>query len=1044
MTLLLSGPGRRASSAGSGPARSPGRKRLITFDMGGTSADIGIVTEDGISRGLGARHRGSAAIRCSCRCSTSTRSAPAAARSRTSTRAAPSASARAAPAPTPGPACYGQGGEEPTITDAHVVLGRLDPDRFLGGRMTARPRRRRRRRRSGSPTQLGLAARETAEGILTIANSNMARAIRSRTIEKGHDPREFALVAFGGAGPLHAAEVADSLGIPEVLVPPYPGITSAAGLLTSDLKYDQMRTVFQTAGLDRRRPAEPRARRPRGASCAAGSRATASPTTTIEVIRALDCRYVGQGYELRVTLDEAPFTEAALERVPPAARARVRQRLRRPDRDRQRARDGDRQAADARRAAGRARHPRRRARSARARATSASTGSCRRCTTRFYDRVASSRSTSRSRAPAVVFHLDTTTVVPPGWTRARRPLRQPDPRRRVSARDAPYARASTRSPPPSSHGALDSIAVEMGHKLARMAYSSIIRESEDFGCVLCDAEAPPAVRVVAVDAAPVGPDPRLHRAASTAASPSSALEWKPGDVVIHNHAYYGASHQPDVGFVVPVFHGGELVGFSATTAHHLDLGALTPGSCGIVDATDAYAEGLQFNAIKIEEEGRRNDWIWQILRDNCRAPQLVVGDMEAQVAACKIGAGALRGADRALRPRDRQGRERGPHGLLRSDAPTRDREAPRRHATRPRASSTASPSIPTRRYRDLRIKVAVTVEGSDINVDLTGTVAAGRPADQHAVRRHGRHRDLADAPLDPARRVATSRCRRTPASSGRSRSSRPRAASPTRRFPAPTIARFCGGQHHRRHGHARPRARPARERQRGRRQPQGRRLLRAQRTAASTGSTWTSRKGATAAATARTGSTRSTRSTRTPATTRSRTSSRTSRCASPSTSCSRTGGGPGRWRGGLGSVREIEFLDDAGCSLEGDGSVWAPPGLFGGGDGTPGAVVLNRGTARTSIELPSKFPYRTAQAGDRLCLISPCGGGYGDPRERDPTRSARTSPTGSSRPSGQKSCTGTRTDGAHRRRRRRHEHRRRPHRRARRARRGQDPDDTRT
>src|SRR5207253_9992441 len=121
------------------------------------------------------------------------------------------------------------------------------------------------------------------------------------------------------------------------------------------------------------------------------------------------------------------------------------------------------------------------------------------------------------------------------------------------------------------------------------------------------------------------------------------LEWKPGDVVIHNHAYYGASHQPDVGFIAPVFYDGELVGFSATTAHHLDLGALTPGSCGIVDATDAYAEGLQFNAVKIEEEGRKNHFIWQLLRDNCRAPHLVVGDMEAQVAACQIGGGPVVG-----------------------------------------------------------------------------------------------------------------------------------------------------------------------------------------------------------------------------------------------------------------------------------------------------------------------------------------------------------------------------------------------------------------
>src|SRR5262249_56904198 len=116
------------------------------------------------------------------------------------------------------------------------------------------------------------------------------------------------------------------------------------------------------------------------------------------------------------------------------------------------------------------------------------------------------------------------------------------------------------------------------------------------------------------------------------------LEWAPGDVVIHNHAYYGASHQPDVAFIVPVFHSGALVGFSATTAHHLDVGALTPGSCGIVDACDAYAEGLQFNAIKIEEGGRRNEWVWRMMRDNIRAPDLVVGDMEAQVAAARIGA----------------------------------------------------------------------------------------------------------------------------------------------------------------------------------------------------------------------------------------------------------------------------------------------------------------------------------------------------------------------------------------------------------------------
>ena len=109
-------------------------------------------------------------------------------------------------------------------------------------------------------------------------------------------------------------------------------------------------------------------------------------------------------------------------------------------------------------------------------------------------------------------------------------------------------------------------------------------------------------------------------------------------MVVHNHPYYGASHQPDVAFAVPVFVDGELAGFSVTTAHHLDLGALTPGTCGIVDATDTFAEGLLLNAIKVEDQGRRVDSAWRIIADNTRIPHMVIGDMEAQVAAAKLGA----------------------------------------------------------------------------------------------------------------------------------------------------------------------------------------------------------------------------------------------------------------------------------------------------------------------------------------------------------------------------------------------------------------------
>ncbi len=186
-------------------------------------------------------------------------------------------------------------------------------------------------------------------------------------------------------------------------------------------------------------------------------------------------------------------------------------------------------------------------------------------------------------------------------------------------------------------GALETIAIEMGHKLMRMSYSSIIRESEDFGTALVDAEGRQLCECAQSTPLQSGPIPGYVRGIlKRMAARGEAI--RPGDVIMHNDAYGGASHGPDVAFIVPVFFEGTLVGFSVTTAHHLDIGALTPGSCGIVDAIDAYAEGLQFKAIKVYEEGRRIEPVWHMLRDNIRAPDLVVGDMEAQIAAARIGA----------------------------------------------------------------------------------------------------------------------------------------------------------------------------------------------------------------------------------------------------------------------------------------------------------------------------------------------------------------------------------------------------------------------
>src|SRR6267378_673075 len=138
-------------------------------------------------------------------------------------------------------------------------------------------------------------------------------------------------------------------------------------------------------------------------------------------------------------------------------------------------------------------------------------------------------------------------------------------------------------------GALENIAVEMGHKLMRMSYSSIIRESEDFGAALVDAAGRGLAESAQSTPLQSGPIPGYIRGILRALEARGDTV-RPGDVIMHNDAYGGASHGPDVAFAVPVFHEGQLVAFAATTAHHLDIGALSPGSCGIVDAIDDYAE----------------------------------------------------------------------------------------------------------------------------------------------------------------------------------------------------------------------------------------------------------------------------------------------------------------------------------------------------------------------------------------------------------------------------------------------------------------------
>ncbi|HEX6024972.1 MAG TPA: hydantoinase/oxoprolinase family protein [Solirubrobacter sp.] len=306
VTLMLSGPAAGVLGA-QWVGGLVGRRRLITFDMGGTSADIGLVTEAGINEASARDTHIADYPLLVPMFDIETIGAGGGSIAHVDAAGAFKVGPRSAGA-VPGPACYGYGGDEPTITDAHLVLGRIDPDRFLGGEMPLDTEAAEGvvDRLAG---ELGMERLEAAAGILTVANANMAQTIRSITVERGRDPREFALVAFGGAGPLHAAELAAMLGIPEVLVPPHPGITSATGLLTSDLRYDSMATVFAVEG-----SVDAAALNARFDELAEEllERLRRDGAEDVTVERYLDCRYAGQGYELRIPVGEEGYTEATL------------------------------------------------------------------------------------------------------------------------------------------------------------------------------------------------------------------------------------------------------------------------------------------------------------------------------------------------------------------------------------------------------------------------------------------------------------------------------------------------------------------------------------------------------------------------------------------------------------------------------------------------------------------------------------------------------------------------------------------------------------
>ena len=294
LSMAMSGPAGGVAAAAH-TSRALGLARALAFDMGGTTTDVCLIA-DGVPETAGQRKLGDYPARLPM-IAVESIGAGGGSIARVEPTGALKVGPRSAGA-VPGPACYGQGGAEPTVSDANLLLGYLNADRIYGGSIRLDPAR--------AESVIGpLAARfgfsliEAAHGVVEVANANMLRALRLVSVQRGYDLREFALIAYGGAGPLHAGALARQAGISSVIVPAHSGAFSALGCLVSPLRYDTVQTHRSRLETWDAKVVEERFSALE-AQCLRPLLDEGHATDRIVLLRSLDLRYVGQNYELEI------------------------------------------------------------------------------------------------------------------------------------------------------------------------------------------------------------------------------------------------------------------------------------------------------------------------------------------------------------------------------------------------------------------------------------------------------------------------------------------------------------------------------------------------------------------------------------------------------------------------------------------------------------------------------------------------------------------------------------------------------------------------
>ena len=615
---LLSGPAGGVVGAAEAGRRA-GRRKLISFDMGGTSTDVARIEDDYEYR---FEHRvGDVEM-----------VAPALA---IETVAAGGGSIcwldderlRVGPqsaGASPGPACYGAGGPL-TLTDVNLLLGRLDPDRFDIPIDPAAAKARldelleELERRTGERAR----PREVLEGLLEIANETMADAIRRISVRRGYDPTDYTLVAFGGAGGQHACGVASCLGIRRVLLPTDAALLSAVGLGHAVLERFVERQVLEPLGDVESSIADwmgELATTARSEVAAAGV-----PEDRVEVRRRLlHLRFAGQESTLEVEWQEDVDVRQTFETVYGALYGH------RPE-DRPIELESIRVVASSTSESDRTADSPAQDHEAIAQTTLGDLPA--------YDRNAL-RPGARFEGPAVVLERRSATTVEEGWSVTVLADGALSLEHRGRADDT-----DERARPESIRLELftqrfTNLVQEMGERLERTAVSTNVKERLDFSCALLD---PQGSLVVNAPHIPV----HLGALGLCVRRLKETIPLRPGDVAVTNHPKYGGSHLPDITVVTPVFEdGGEgrLLGYLASRAHHAEIGGIRPGSMP-PSASNLAEEGQVISPTYLVEQGRP---CWDAIRElflagphPTRNVEDNLADLRAAAAANHAGATAL-------------------------------------------------------------------------------------------------------------------------------------------------------------------------------------------------------------------------------------------------------------------------------------------------------------------------------------------------------------------------------------------------------------------